>query len=53
MFKHQGTSRTLKHNLKLATVLSFVAGIVNVTGFLAIKQMLQVILPYLLTMYQN
>lgn len=39
MFKHQGTSRTLKHNLKLATVLSFVAGIVNVTGFLAIKQL--------------
>lgn len=39
MFKHQGESRTLKHNLQLAIVLTFVAGIVNVTGFLAIKQL--------------
>lgn len=39
MFRHQGKSRTLKHNLRIATVLSFVAGIVNVTGFLAFKQL--------------
>lgn len=39
MFRHQGKTRTLKHNLRIATVLSFVAGIVNVTGFLAIKQL--------------
>lgn len=39
MFRHQGKSRTLKHNLRIATVLSFVAGIVNVTGFLSIKQL--------------
>lgn len=39
MFKHQGKDRTLKHNLRIATVLSFVAGIVNVTGFLAFKQL--------------
>ncbi|MDX8553752.1 DUF1275 domain-containing protein [Tenacibaculum sp. 1B UA] len=39
MFRHQGKSRTLKHNLKIATILSFVAGIVNVTGFLAFKQL--------------
>lgn len=39
MFKHQGKSRTLKHNLRIATVLSFVAGIVNVTGFLAFKEL--------------
>lgn len=39
MFRHQGKSRTLKHNLRIATVLSFVAGIVNVTGFLAIQQL--------------
>lgn len=39
MFRHQGKSRTLKHNLKIAIVLSFVAGIVNVTGFLAFKQL--------------
>ena len=37
MFKHQGKSGTLKHNLQLAIVLTFVAGIVNVTGFLAIN----------------
>ncbi|SKB75402.1 YoaK family protein [Maribacter arcticus] len=39
MFRHQGKSRTLKHNLKIATVLSFVAGIVNITGFLAFSQL--------------
>ncbi len=39
MFRHQGKGRTFKHNLRIATVLSFVAGIVNVTGFLAIRQL--------------
>jgi len=39
MFKHQGKSRTLKHNLRIASVLSFVAGVVNVSGFLAFKQL--------------
>ncbi|AVI52066.1 DUF1275 domain-containing protein [Pukyongia salina] len=39
MFRHQGKSRTIKHNLRIATVLSFVAGIVIVTGFLSIKQL--------------
>lgn len=39
MFRHQGTSRTLKHNLRIATILSFVAGVVNVTGFLAFSQL--------------
>lgn len=39
MFRHQGKSRTLQHNLKIAIILSFVAGIVNVTGFLAFKQL--------------
>lgn len=39
MFRHNGKNRTLKHNLRIATVLSFVAGIVNVTGFLAFKQL--------------
>ncbi|MFV0604209.1 MAG: YoaK family protein [Niabella sp.] len=39
MFRHQGKSRTLKHNLQIATVLSFVAGIVNVTGFLSFQQL--------------
>lgn len=39
MFRHQGKKRTLKHNLQIATVLSFVAGLVNVCGFLALKQL--------------
>lgn len=39
MFRHQGKSRTVKHNLQIATILSFVAGIVNVTGFLAFNQL--------------
>jgi uncharacterized membrane protein YoaK (UPF0700 family) len=39
MFRHQGKSRTLKHNLRIAIVLSFVAGVVNVTGFLSFKQL--------------
>lgn len=39
MFRHQGKSRTFQHNLQIATVLSFVAGIVNVTGFMEFKQL--------------
>ncbi|WP_343849686.1 YoaK family protein [Algoriphagus jejuensis] len=39
MFRHQGKSRTLMHNLQLAAILSLVAGIVNVCGFLAIHQL--------------
>lgn len=39
MFRHQGKTRTFKHNLQIATVLSFVAGMVNVAGFLALKQL--------------
>ncbi len=39
MFRHQGKTRTLKHNLRIASLLSFVAGIVNVAGFLAIQRL--------------
>jgi uncharacterized membrane protein YoaK (UPF0700 family) len=39
MFTHQGHSRTLNHNLKIASLLSFVAGIVNIAGFLAIQRL--------------
>ncbi|MBC7522965.1 MAG: DUF1275 domain-containing protein [Flavobacterium sp.] len=39
MFTHQGTKRTAKHNLQIASLLSFVAGIVNVAGFLAIQKL--------------
>lgn len=39
MFRHQGTRRTFKHNVQLASFLSFVAGVVNVAGYLSIKQL--------------
>ena len=39
MFRHKGKTRTLKHNLRIASLLSFVAGIVNVAGFLAIQRL--------------
>ncbi|MBA6154370.1 YoaK family protein [Gelidibacter maritimus] len=39
MFKHQGKKRTLQHNLRIAIVLSFVAGIVNVSGILAFNEL--------------
>ncbi|KYP13900.1 YoaK family protein [Flavihumibacter sp. CACIAM 22H1] len=39
MFRHRGKARTLKHNLAIASLLSFVAGLVNVVGFLSIQQL--------------
>ncbi|MEO7977715.1 YoaK family protein [Flavobacterium sp.] len=39
MFRHKGKERTLKHNLRIASLLSFVAGIVNVAGFLAVQRL--------------
>jgi len=39
MFRHQGKTRTLSHNLRIASFLSFVAGIVNVAGFLAVQKL--------------
>lgn len=37
MFRHQGKKRTYKHNLRLASMLSLVAGTVNITGVLSVK----------------
>ena len=37
MFRHKGKSRTYIHNLRLASLLSLVAGIVNVTGVLSVN----------------
>jgi uncharacterized membrane protein YoaK (UPF0700 family) len=37
MFKHHGKKRSLKHNLKIASLLSFVAGMVNVAGFFSVQ----------------
>jgi uncharacterized membrane protein YoaK (UPF0700 family) len=39
MFKHIGKTRTAKHNLRIASLLSFVAGIVNVAGFIAVHRL--------------
>ena len=39
MFRHQGKNRTAQHNLQIASLLSFVAGIVNVAGFLAVQRL--------------
>ena len=39
MFRHRGKSRTLLHNLQLASLLSFVAGMVNVTGLFALQRL--------------
>jgi uncharacterized membrane protein YoaK (UPF0700 family) len=37
MFRHKGKNRTFAHDLRLATLLSFVAGLVNISGVLALK----------------
>jgi len=39
MFKHKGNARTLTHNLSIASLLSFVAGVVNVAGFLSVQRL--------------
>ncbi|MGG7035303.1 MAG: YoaK family protein [Flavobacterium sp.] len=39
MFIHHGRSRTSLHNLQIASLLSFVAGLVNVAGFLAVTKL--------------
>lgn len=39
MFRHKGKSRSLKQNLGIASLLSFVAGIVNVAGFLSVQKL--------------
>jgi uncharacterized membrane protein YoaK (UPF0700 family) len=39
MFRHHGKARTLSHNRKIASLLSFVAGAVNVAGFLSVQRL--------------
>lgn len=39
MFRHQGKTRKYSHNLKIAILLSTVAGMVNVIGFLLIGRL--------------
>jgi len=37
MFRHKGAGRTYSHNLRLASILSGVAGTVNITGVLSVN----------------
>lgn len=39
MFSHKGKTRRDTHNLELASLLSFVAGLVNVVGFMAVAKL--------------
>ena len=39
MFSHIGKSRTPRHNLGIASLLSFVAGLVNVVGFFSVQKL--------------
>ncbi|WP_027377842.1 YoaK family protein [Kaistella palustris] len=39
MFSHIGKSRTPRHNLAIASLLSFVAGLVNVVGFFSVHRL--------------
>ncbi len=39
MFRYKGSARTLKDNIRIATLLSLVAGMVNVAGFLATQRL--------------
>ncbi|MGE9311831.1 YoaK family protein [Niabella sp. CJ426] len=39
MFRHSGKTRTLNHNKKIASLLSFVAGVVNVAGFISVQRL--------------
>ena len=39
MFRHQGNSRNINHNKKIASLLSLVAGIINVVGFLSVQRL--------------
>jgi uncharacterized membrane protein YoaK (UPF0700 family) len=39
MFRHRGKRRTPIHNLKIASLLSFVAGMVNIAGFWAVQRL--------------
>lgn len=39
MFRHQGKTRKYSHNLRIAILLSCVAGMVNVIGFLALGRL--------------
>lgn len=39
MFRHRGKNRTIQQNKRIASLLSFVAGMVNVAGFLSVHRL--------------
>jgi uncharacterized membrane protein YoaK (UPF0700 family) len=39
MFRHQGNTRTFSHNKKIASLLSLVAGMVNIAGLLSVQRL--------------
>lgn len=39
MFRHHGKTRNLSHNLRIASLLSFIAGLVNTVGFFSVKRL--------------
>lgn len=39
MFQHHGKTRTIEHNKEIASLLSLVAGMVNVVGFLSVQRL--------------
>lgn len=53
MLSHRGTERTFMHNLRLAVLLSFVGGLVNVIGFLSLKMMTTNLTGYLAIFVSN
>lgn len=39
MFRHYGKTRTLSHNLRIASLLSFVAGLVSTVGYFSVQRL--------------
>ena len=39
MFRHHGKTRTLSHNLRIASLLSFVAGLVSTVGYFSVQRL--------------
>lgn len=53
MFQHEGKNRTHAHNLGIASVLSFVAGMVNVTGYFTVFEMTTNVTGYFVFFTKN
>ncbi len=53
MFRHQGKTRTPKHNVRIAVFLSFTAGLVNITGFYAVHILTTNVTGHFATLIRN